>query len=210
MKTISITKNWIEGDCPEVHKNIHEKNVNITIWNRAIHEFEEEINTLLNADIHLNLSGNKEIILSKMKEVISVDKFPIIFKDIEYLLSLFKEVTNASSFRFLLGTVQTNMCRKFHADANDLRLLCTYEGLGTLWLTDDNINKEALKNRAGNDMIVVDESKIKEAETGSVIILKGTKYPENNENAVVHKSPMIEHHIEKRLLFRIDTNQFLK
>jgi len=130
--------------------------------------------------------------------------------DIETLLSIFNRITQAQSFRLLLATINTNMCRRFHTDVNDLRMLCTYSGPGTLWLTEDNVNREALETCKDNECIVKDESKIQQAPTGSVVILKGAIYPQQGTKAIVHRSPTIEESGEKRLLLRIDTNEFLK
>jgi hypothetical protein len=92
---------------------------------------------------------------------------------------------------------------------NDLRMLCTYSGPGTLWLSENNINRNALNSCGDNECIVLDESKIQQAKTGAVVILKGAIYPEEGTKAIVHRSPTIEDYGEKRLLLRIDTNAFL-
>ena len=93
------------------------------------------------------------------------------------------------------------MCRKFHTDVNDLRMLCTYVGQGTLWLPDEAVKNEEYRTR--RDEIVIDEDLIQQALTGDVLILKGALYPE--ANAVIHRSPTIEETNERRLLLRIDT-----
>lgn len=129
------------------------------------------------------------------------------FEDVSELVKLFERATQASSFRLLLTTVSTNMCRKFHTDVNDLRLLCTYIGPGTLWLPDEAIDYKALQTGRNNQEIVVDERRIQQVRTGDVVILKGALYPE--ANPVLHCSPAIEGKGEKRLLLRIDTNEFL-
>ena len=82
------------------------------------------------------------------------------------------------------------MCRKFHADYNQLRLLCTYLSQGTLWLTD-NLQK---------DILLKDD--IQQLDTGDVAILKGELCP--NAKPVFHGSPEIESSNEKRLLLRVD------
>jgi len=130
----------------------------------------------------------------------------MILQDIKNLLHHFKAITNAKSFRLLLATVNSNMCKKFHVDINDLRMLCTYGGPGTLWLTEDNINRKALNPYGTNQSIVIDTNSIKQAKTGAVIILKGAKYQKDATKAAVHQSPTIEESREKRLLLRIDTN----
>ncbi|HAA11799.1 MAG TPA: hypothetical protein DCE41_08925, partial [Cytophagales bacterium] len=57
--------------------------------------------------------------------------------------------------------------------------------------------------------LVLDADSIQQAETGAVIILKGAIYPKEGTQAVLHRSPTIEESGERRLLLRIDTDEFL-
>jgi len=209
MKTKTTIKNSIEDTNSAILKKIHKADVNIAIYNRDISTLASEVHSLLKRDIEIKSSGDIGTILHVLTRSIDSSKFPLIIRDIKELLQLFKDVTAASSFRLLLATINTNMCRRFHTDGNDLRMLCTYSGQGTLWLSEDNINRDALNSCEGNDCIVLDESKIQQAETGSVLILKGAVYPQEGTRAVVHRSPTIKESGDKRLLLRIDTNQFL-
>ena len=202
-------KNWVEGNCTTSLQQIHHKDINIAIYNREIGFLSNEISLLLNKQIDLRASGTMDSILSIMKKELGSINSAFILKDIEYLLSIFSQITRAQSFRLLLASVNTNMCRKFHTDINEIRLLCTYSGPGTLWLTEDNINRKALDACGDNECIVLDESKIQQAKTGSVVVLKGAIYPQDGTKAIVHRSPTIEETGEKRLLLRIDTNEFL-
>lgn len=129
----------------------------------------------------------------------------ILLDDILGLLELFKQVSKTSSFRLLLATINTNMCRKFHTDINNLRMLCTYVGPGTLWLPEEAINHRAL--RAKRSDFILDKNLIQQVDTGDALILKGALYPESK--AIIHRSPTIEETGEKRLLLRIDTNESL-
>ena len=209
MKTKTTVRNWAVGTIPAILRNIHQSEVNIAIYDRDTATLTSEINGLLNQDIEIKTSGDIDSILHALAQVIDPSKFSLITQDIKALLHLFKEVTGTNSFRLLLATINTNMCRRFHTDGNDVRMLCTYSGPGTLWLTEDNINQHALNSSGGNNSIVLEESKIQQAATGSIIILKGAMYPKEGTQAVVHRSPTIEESGEKRLLLRIDTNQFL-
>ena len=101
------------------------------------------------------------------------------------------------------------MCRKFHTDINDIRLLCTLSGEGTLWLPEFNVNREALDTQKDNEDIVIDPSYIMQAPENSAVLLKGALYPKSGTRAIVHRSPTIEESGEKRLLLRIDTNDNL-
>lgn len=133
----------------------------------------------------------------------------LLLKDIVRQLSLFSQIAQSTSYRLLLATIKSSMCRKFHTDINDLRLLCTYSGLGTLWLTEDNVNRKALDTYGDNECIVLDESRIQQAETGSIVILKGAIYPQEGTVSIVHRSPSIEETGQRRLLLRIVTNEKL-
>lgn len=207
MKTTTIAKNWVIGTTPSVLDNIHKKEVNITIYNRDTMLLEKEANKLLERNIKFKSNGDINTILSEIAKAIEPNEFHLLLNDIKNLLHTFNKITNAKSLQLLLATVNTNMCRRFHTDVNDLRMLCTYVGFGTLWLTEDNINRKALNTYKDNEFIVMDKNKIQQAESGSVLILKGEKYQKRTKNAVVHRSPTIENG-EKRLLLRIDTNEF--
>ena len=132
------------------------------------------------------------------------DRDDALYEDIRQLLNLFEKITKASSFRLLLATIKTNMCRKFHTDINNLRLLCTYIGPGTLWVPDDAIDAESLRSRKDP---LIDEQKIQQVRTGDAVILKGALHPQGNP--ILHRSPSIEKSGEERILLRIDTNETL-
>ncbi|GAB1856508.1 hypothetical protein MHTCC0001_13430 [Flavobacteriaceae bacterium MHTCC 0001] len=208
MKTITPVRNWVIGTTPEILKNIHQNDVNITVYNRNTSTLTNEVNKLLKQDIKLKLSGNVKSIINEIAKALNPDEYPMLLQDIEQLLCLFKNITNAGSFRLLLATINTNMCKRFHSDNNDLRMLCTYSGPGTLWLTEDNINRQALNTFKNNTSIVIDEHKIQQAKTGAVVTLKGAKYPKAKTKGAVHRSPTIEASKEKRVLLRIDNNEF--
>ncbi len=190
---------------------IHLANKNISIYEREISALQPEIKQILNQSVDFSISGDVQKIETALKAYFSThfSDCLALLEDIRKLLDLFNNVTKASSYRLLLATVNTNMCRRFHTDINDLRMLCTYRGQGTLWLTEDNINRSALDSSKDNEYIVINENKIQQVSTGSVALLKGAIYPKEGTRAIVHRSPTIEESGEKRLLLRIDTNDFL-
>ena len=204
-----MIKNWSVGITEAILDDIYLKDINVAIYNRDIKNIKKEIDFLLKRNTLFNDTGTTEDILDKFNKKIPSDKFPFITNDVKNLLIIFKRVTKKTHFKLLLGSITTNMCRKFHTDNNTLRMLCTYSGAGTLWLPKENINLEALENFGSNEEIVIDKNNIKQANTGAVIILKGEKYSDDTQ-AAVHKSPSIESKRGKRLLLRIDTNEFLK
>ncbi len=209
IKTKSSYKNAVISHNEKDLQDIHLKIKNIAIYQRDINSLKKELNELAEQSIECRATGTVEEISSSLKKYFNdnLGEFDVLFEDISKLLKLFEKTTQASSFRFLLVTVNTNMCRKFHTDINDLRLLCTYVGQGTLWLPDDIINEKALVMGGDNQEIVKDEKQIQQVSTGDVVLLKGGLYPD--ANPILHRSPTIEKTGEKRLLLRIDTNEFL-
>ena len=116
-------------------------------------------------------------ILNQVREELNKFQSVQIINDIKELIEHFKRISNSNNFRLTLAAIDNNMCRRFHTDMNDLRMICTYSGPGTLWLTENNTNRMPLNNTGNNDSIVINENKIKQLSTGSVAILKGALYP---------------------------------
>lgn len=191
--------------------DILNKGKNIAIYERNIDSLETEITQLMKDSFEYRASGTpKEICGSLESDFSSFFSSPSqLLKDVKNCIDQFNKVTKSATFNLLLATINTNMCRRFHTDMNDLRMLCTYSGPGTLWLPEDNVNREALYASKDNHCIVRDNNNIQRASTGSIIILKGAIYPEPETKAIVHRSPTIEEIGERRLLLRIDTNDFL-
>lgn len=197
------------GNKSEVLQDIHLASRNIAIYQRDVDALKKDLNLLIDEAVECRASGTVVEILADLEAYFDSlpGKCPMLLKDISEILDLFEMTSKAPSFRLLLTTVNTNMCRKFHTDMNDLRLLCTYIGPGTLWIPDEAIDQEALKGKEKNEDLIIDLKQIQQVFTGDVVILKGALYPE--ANPILHRSPTIEENGEKRLLLRIDTNKFL-
>ena len=197
------------GSNETILQDIHIKSKNIAVYQRDITTLSPELERISEYAVECRATGTMEEILSILDDYFTnhLPEAPALLKDISELLDVFKQTTDSPSFRLLLATVNTNMCRKFHTDVNDLRMLCTYIGPGTHWVPNEGVNQKALQLRGSNQEIVKDPQQIQRVQTGDVVILKGALYPE--ANPILHRSPPIEKTKEKRLLLRIDTNEFL-
>lgn len=187
-------------------KDILLKNKNIAVYNRNVELMRKELKPLINQRYECRASGTIDDITHKMLAIFK-DNFPdfyLLLEDITELLNQFQKVTQCTSFRILLATVSSNMCKKFHADINVLRMLCTYVGPGTLWMPDESIIQDTLSKESSLELNIV-ENLVQQVNTGDVAILKGALYPD--ASAILHRSPTIEETGEKRLLLRIDTNK---
>ncbi len=199
-------KSWVEVSKPESLYKIHEEEINVAILNREIRHLSDEVHDQLGKNVQVRVVGNIDSILETLKEALGASDESPLLQDIRGLIEVFQELSGSKEFKIFLSSVNNDMCRRFHTDINDIRMLCTYDGPGTLWLTEDNVNRDALNSGKDNDLIVINQKKIQQAKTGSVIILKGATYPKEGTKAAVHRSPTIEESGRKRLLLRIDTN----
>lgn len=198
--------NAVFGTHPKNLQDIHLPTKNVAIYQRDITPLQAELAALKAKSIECRANGSGEEIVCTLREFFQqyLPQAPILYKDVSDLLRLFAAITKADSFRLMLSTIRTNMCRKFHTDINDLRLLCTYIGPGTVWLPNEAIDFEALQTKGSERDIVKNHQLVQQAQTGDAIILKGALYPD--ASPILHRSPVIEEDGGKRLLLRIDTN----
>ena len=85
------------------------------------------------------------------------------------------------------------MCPRFHQDNVSARLLCTYRGLGTEFVSKDAIDKNS-----------EDPNVIGRMTTGAVGVFRGKKWPSEETCALMHRSPSLEPGLGARMLLVID------
>lgn len=109
--------------------------------------------------------------------------------DICLLATEFSKLCASSCLRFRFDVVTTNRCPKFHIDHVTARLLCTYSGVGTEYSSLDDQKRP---------------TEIFPTPDCAAIALRGTKWPTECANNLVHRSPKINSANETRLLLVID------
>ncbi len=189
-------------------KAIENSDTNIAVCERETIAMQHEIALLMERKVQLKLQGAQSELLKQLAQQLNVSDAneSLIYNDIKALLTTFEKISASPTFRLSLLTVASDMCRRFHTDVNDLRLLCTYHGKGTMWLPEEAADRIKYQNGGDNYAIVKNPELIQQTQAGDVIILKGALYP--NAVAALHRSPSIEESAEQRLLLRIDTQQF--
>ena len=131
MITVTLANNAVISNSISCLSEIQRAGKNISIFRRDISLLQSEINQVVSKKLVLNSSGEVHEILEQFKAQIRFHELscPMLIEDIELLLGKFEEITRYSEFRLLLSVVDSDMCRRFHSDVNDLRLLTTYAGL---------------------------------------------------------------------------------
>lgn len=132
---------------------------------------------------------------------------PLAFKnwcsDLGWLAALFFRMSGGQDVALRLEATEDDGCRRFHVDRTHLRLLCTYRGPGTEWLTDAQVDRGAQASGAPNEGIVR-FGEPSQFEPFWVGVMKGDAYPGNAGRGLVHRSPPIAGTGQTRVLFCLD------
>ena len=104
--------------------------------------------------------------------------------ELSSLIATFAQVMTCAMVRLRLEVIETDACRRFHADHVTARLLLTLAGRGTQWI------------RAG------EMQQVSQLDPGDVALFKGRRWVE--EPAILHRSPPIAGTGARRLLFVVD------
>ena len=132
---------------------------------------------------------------SAVTELMNISEMPECFErqllldDICLLAHEFTELFAPAYLRLRFDVVTTNKCPKFHIDHVSARLLCTYRGVGTEYSFLDDQKRP---------------TEIFPTPNCAAVVLRGTEWPTDCANNLVHRSPEISDENETRLLFVID------
>lgn len=114
--------------------------------------------------------------------------------DAKELAHLFAQLSGCSSVRLRLDWVAEQRCPRVHADRVQMRLLCTYRGAGTEWVSND-VTLPSLHAEPPKDML-------NRLGTGDVAIMKGSLG--GGAGPLRHRSPPLNGSDEWRLLLALD------
>ncbi|MEW5420825.1 DUF1826 domain-containing protein [Amorphus sp. 3PC139-8] len=117
--------------------------------------------------------------------------------DIAFLARLYSELTGASTLALRLEPVTDDACRRFHADNVTYRLITTYRGPGTEWVSP----RDAYLVEDGE---LSDVSARRQLQRGWVGVLRGTKSAGSDAPALLHRSPPVRSREAARLFLAID------
>ncbi|MFV8835966.1 DUF1826 domain-containing protein [Aquisalimonas sp.] len=123
--------------------------------------------------------------------------------DMSGLAALFARLIGKSSVQIRIEAMHDTMCPRFHVDRNDLRLLCTYRGPATEWLTNSQVDRRALACGAPSEE-VMRFGPSQRLNPWWVGIMKGSRFPGNEGNGLVHRSPSADGQSQSRILFCLD------
>lgn len=115
--------------------------------------------------------------------------------DVTALIRRYATLLSLARVAIRLEVIETDACRKFHADHMTVRAISTYLGPATQWLMPD----DAAAVAAGRHP---DTVAIKQLAAGDVALIKGRLWAA--DHPLVHRSPPIAATGERRLVLVLD------
>lgn len=212
-KALSPSCAW--GVNEDVLSEIQRDQVNLSVWKRseqkAILDYIKKSSWEEFRDYTFSFSdvASLDVGLKSLQEKLPLSaeaQSKALLDEIKFLAQQMLFIEPHQSLKVQFSKVDTHMCQLFHVDYLRLRLLCTYRGEGTQLLDNEFVQRKGL-GKGCNGKIIKDKTKIQTASCFDVLCLKGERYPGNDKNGVVHRSPAMESKEHWRLLLKIDSGK---
>jgi hypothetical protein len=181
------------GDSPGVLGDIVARHVHLALWRRPRPAALDWLDTLVWDGIEdLDFTVTLALLDEDVAEGLEEAGYPqdargtALLAEVLALARRFAAIMACPALRLRLEVVDSDACRKFHADHVRARLLCTLSGRGTQWIAPAQGPQPAIHQLA----------------TGDVGLFKGRLWAE--QPAILHRSPPIAAMGETRLLLVLD------
>jgi len=200
----------IQGDEPNILTDIYREEVNIAIWQR-------QLSTTLTSSIaaflikkptfKTSMTVSAQSALASINDSLGEDMGEL-SENIAELVEMFCCLFELKRVGLRLTVIDSAMCPKFHVDNVPCRLITTFEGVGTEWLSHQTVNREKLgigsngkpDSESGIYKNLYD---IQQLNCGDVSLLKGEHWEGNEDGGLVHRSPALITN-ERRLILTLD------
>lgn len=193
------------ADNPLVLSEIYQPGVDFAIWQRQLSdELEQNISSLLQQQktFTFRVILRLEEVSDWLKAQWPASYYGALQADVQKLVTMFADLFDQTHVGMRLELVDRTLCPLFHVDKVMARMVTTYHGPATEWLTEDNINRQALKVRQ-HEQVVRDPAGLQQASTGEVLLFKGQEWPQEDVKGIVHRSAQATAE-NRRLLLTLD------
>jgi hypothetical protein len=215
---ISRSSHWHISESAVVLTKIYDEAINIALWQRTLgDDVRLYIDELLqrNTSMSIKFAASPAKLMEEVKLLfpsmissgegkdVSAAAF---YDDVHLLLDMFACLFDATEIGLRINTLERAMCPRFHKDNVVVRLVTTYAGPGTEWLSSahayspNNIFIPSQNTHPGPEF---DPASIQSTAAGTVVLLKGEKWEGNEGRGIIHRSPEVLSP-QKRLLLTCD------
>jgi hypothetical protein len=133
---------------------------------------------------------------------------PRLAEEVQFWTEVLSELTGCEFVGVRLVRLEAAMCPRFHVDKVTVRVVSAFAGNGTEYLAEEDVDRRWLGHAARG---VSDEAsglirpgaRVRRAEAGDVVLLKGEAWPKNAGRGAVHRSPSASA-LSPRLVMTLD------
>lgn len=201
----------VQGDEPDVLTQIYEQDINLCCYQRSLSPLVTEYSQILLENSHLNIRA--VVTLEKLEEQLQ-NLLPAhtakthFVADLMLVIEMYSYLFELDEVGLRLQVLDRAMCPRFHTDKLGCRLVTAYQGAGTEWLDEHQLDRTKLG--AGNgglpdaeSGLYADQEQINQATVGDVLLLKGEGWFGGEGKGVIHRSPAVPSG-QKRLVATLD------
>lgn len=196
---------------PNILADIYQEDVNIAIWQNELSGLAtQQTNDLRQSSEHVNmvLAATPDNVMAQLMENHALADKAALCQHIQILLDMFCTLFELKRAGLRLTLLDKAMCPKFHIDKIPCRLVSTLGGPATEWLAFEDVDytKLGLASVGLSDDesgVYLHENAIQQMQSGDVALLKGSGWQNNQDAALVHRSPQVINN-EKRLVITLD------
>lgn len=186
-KPIAIT-----GGRAECLTEIFRDEVNLTVWNRALRpgvsQFAAELTGCAGQmERFISLSEGDSAAMVLPGWALEMDGAEAWVADADQLIGMYRCLFEPDTVGLRLHVLKGTMCPRFHVDRVPVRLLCTYQGVGTEWLQEERVTRPDKPGPLPDQPVV--DSNVNRLATGAIGLLKGEAWEGNEGRGLVHRSP---------------------
>ncbi len=184
---------------PAVLATIRDADINLAVWGRQLLPgLAAEAQALLAQDgcilFDADVATLNDVIGHAFAEA-DWAPVPLLAADIAKLATQFASIMQESRVSIRLEIITGDACKKFHADYVTARLISSYAGPGTQWLS----NADAADLAAG---VPVERLDVRAVFAGEVALFKGRRW---TDAPIIHRSPPIAGTGQRRLVLVINS-----
>jgi len=194
------------GPAPEALTAIYDDDVNAAVWERSVVEFTGSGEPdPLQHDLKLEGSVPAAGVDRWLAEQLPLGPAAL-RADIAELAAMYACLFAVDELGIRLKTLDRAMCPRFHVDRVVCRLLTTYDGPGTEYLADDDVDRAQLGRPVADprQLPAYDAAApVHRLPAGAVVLCKGESWPGNEGRGFVHRSPQPAG-VRPRLMLCID------
>lgn len=211
-RAMPATPRQVEGNSVESLLEILRDDVNLAVWQRQLDPVVSQFGQTLMASGRVlaetctwTAKDAETSDIAKLprfaQAVADIPGYAEFVADVGYLVSLFACLLDARAVGVRLRTLDKAMCPRWHVDKVPVRLITSYIGAGSEWLSEQESPRQQLGGPAVD--LCANDAASHALTCGGVALLKGECWHGNEGRGLVHRSPRLPLG-QRRLLLTLD------